>query len=184
MVQRDGSETSLLDEDDHTLLVQPVGSNPTRTARRIWPAVLIILGLLAICLASLALLSPLPTRLHLPATRVGPRSFSPQYYQQWGGCDSTQLLEALGQSQISPQGRSRKIDRANYTHLTLPPDFQYSFDLPGCPAPHVYTTAEACDLVESFGGIFLRGDSLVRHLQTALLMLLVSEEHSALHTFG
>lgn len=46
--------------------------------------------------------------------------------------------------------------------------------MPNCPDPHVFTPQETCDLLGSFGGIFLRGDSLVRHLSQALMFLLTN----------
>lgn len=113
----------------------------------------------------------------LAVTRVGPRLFSPRYYTP-SSCSSNQFLAALSRARISADGLSRAIDRVDYDYsnatLALPSSFQYSFELDQCSQPHVFTREEACDLVTSFGGLFMKGDSLVRHLHTALMMILVS----------
>lgn len=109
-------------------------------------------------------------------TRVGHRQNYPRYYSV-SSCTSNQFLNSLSRARINPAGRSRSIDRNEYynstTALALPTSFEYSFKLDGCKQPHVFTSSEACDLVTSFGGIFMKGDSLIRHLHTALMMLLV-----------
>lgn len=102
---------------------------------------------------------------------VGPRLY-PFTQPPGRGCSSTQFLNSLSRATIKEDGPSRAIDRSNRTDNTLPP-FRYSFDLPNCPPPHVYPTAEACDLLNAFGGIFIQGDSLTRHVMNSLLMLLV-----------
>ncbi|KAM0790413.1 hypothetical protein ACM66B_003294 [Microbotryomycetes sp. NB124-2] len=66
-------------------------------------------------------------------------------------------------------GRPSDFNNATYA----PGDFRFSFNLPHCPQPHVFSKDEACDLLENgFGGLYLRGDSLVRHLTNALFIIL------------
>lgn len=110
-------------------------------------------------------------------TRVGVRQFTPRYYTS-SSCTSAQFLSSLSRARISQSGRSRTVNLSYVEEptpsLSLPP-FEYSFALGGCGQPHVFDQAEACDLVEAFGGIFMKGDSLVRHVHYALMMLLVSD---------
>jgi hypothetical protein len=44
--------------------------------------------------------------------------------------------------------------------------------LEGCPAPHHFTPEETCDLLGAFGGIYIRGDSLMRQFSQGLYLLL------------
>ncbi|BGP27467.1 hypothetical protein JCM10295v2_006435 [Rhodotorula toruloides] len=110
-----------------------------------------------------------------PPTRVGPRQFGPFYHGK--GCNSNQLVESLARSRIRPDGASRTayvhpegLD-PNNIHLDT---FGFSFDLDGCPPPHAFSPREACDLVSAFGGIFNRGDSLMRQFAQGLFMLLTN----------
>lgn len=120
--------------------------------------------------------------------RVGGRNLAPQYYSA-SRCTSTEFLTSLSIARIRDDGASRAIDRivrdgiGNTTESLTLPHFEYSFDLQGCAKPHVFTSEEACDLVQSFGGLFLKGDSMVRHLHTALMMLLVRRISSPLLSF-
>ncbi|GJN93792.1 hypothetical protein Rhopal_006850-T1 [Rhodotorula paludigena] len=50
--------------------------------------------------------------------------------------------------------------------------FTFSYDVEGCPAPHIFSPAEACDLLSAFGGVFTRGDSLMRQFTQGLFILL------------
>ncbi|BGP51411.1 hypothetical protein JCM10450v2_007353 [Rhodotorula kratochvilovae] len=110
-----------------------------------------------------------------PATRVGPRHFHSLYHGR--GCNSSELIAAVARSRIREDGPSR----GNYTQ----PEgmdrnafdldaFSFSFDVDGCPAPHIFTPAEACDLVSAFGGIYNRGDSLMRQFTQGLFLLLAN----------
>merc|ERR1711939_401411 len=95
-------------------------------------------------------------------TRVGPRRF-PNLYQ---GCTAGDFIEAIGRARIRPTGRSRKAGYAPSDPQN--PDaidwrsFELSFDIDGCPAPHIFDSSEACDLLSAFGGVLVRGDSIMR----------------------
>lgn len=96
-----------------------------------------------------------------PPTRVGSRRF-PNLYS---GCSSSELLASLSKATIRPDGMSRLnyTQPAGYEIDELPlPKFEFGYDLPGCPAPHVFTPAETCDLLTAFGGLYVVGDSLMR----------------------
>lgn len=96
---------------------------------------------------------PPPTHL-LPATLVGPRRFPNLYHR--AHCSADDFVQSIGRAQIAPDGASRaEPNTSDATSVTLPP-FQFSFELPGCPKPHIFTSEEACDLVSSFGGVFMR----------------------------
>ncbi|BGP03498.1 hypothetical protein NBRC10513v2_007229 [Rhodotorula toruloides] len=101
-------------------------------------------------------------------TVVGGRKRDTQYYGK--GCSSTEFLAAVADIHVNPDGASRNPP----TDATYSLDsFDYSFRLPRCPQPHVFSRAEACDLLENgYGGILLRGDSLMRHLTNALFLIL------------
>ncbi|SCV67877.1 BQ2448_5488 [Microbotryum intermedium] len=64
---------------------------------------------------------------------------------------------------------------------TLPP-FQYPWRLSDCDQPRIFTREEACDILASFRGVYLAGDSLVRHLWDVLLLLLTNDIGSASFT--
>ncbi|GAA6005864.1 hypothetical protein JCM10207_007255 [Rhodosporidiobolus poonsookiae] len=110
---------------------------------------------------------------------VGPRTLAPQYHGR--GCNSSQLISAVGRARIRPDGASRNIDTA------LPGDehslagFRFSYNLgdEGCPEPHLYSKEEACDLLKAYGGVMLRGDSFVRHVVNALFILLSGKNGGA-----
>lgn len=112
-------------------------------------------------------------------TRVGPRQFPSLY--PIDRCNAAQLLASLEQATISPDGLSRSAyPKPPPRNMDLS-SFRFSFDcesrasvsckgvvtdptsVPNCPTPHIFTAAEACDLLLAFGGFLLRGDSLVRH---------------------
>lgn len=44
--------------------------------------------------------------------------------------------------------------------------------VPSCPPLHVFTPAEACDLLSAFGGLYISGDSLQRQLAQGFFLLL------------
>lgn len=121
--------------------------------------------------------------LHLSPLIVGPRSLAPQYHNR--GCSSTALLHALKTTHIRPDGASRKVNTTlPPTRLSLGDEFDFSFDLEGCPPLHLYTAAEACDLLQGFGGLFLRGDSFVRHVVNALFIVLRERNDGAVEREG
>ncbi|KAM0752174.1 hypothetical protein T439DRAFT_379278 [Meredithblackwellia eburnea MCA 4105] len=103
-------------------------------------------------------------------TRVGKRKHSGFYHGK--GCNSTELMDSLRLATIRDDGPSRFEGTSPTSNKLNLDNFEFSFDLPSCPQPHIFTPHETCDLLSSFGGIFLRGDSLVRHLSHTLLMLL------------
>lgn len=94
----------------------------------------------------------------------------------YSGCSSSQLLTSLKRATIRADGASR----SNYTQPAgldvndLPPldSFTFSYDLPDCGQPHVFTPAETCDLLGAFGGVYIRGDSLMRQFAQGLFLLL------------
>ncbi|KAK4702720.1 hypothetical protein P7C70_g3500, partial [Phenoliferia sp. Uapishka_3] len=105
-----------------------------------------------------------------PPTRVGERKFKSLYHGK--GCNSSELLVSLEQARISPNGATR-YERDSSTNSTLDLSrFSFSYELANCPQPHIFTPEETCDLLGAFGGVFLRGDSLIRHLAQSLFFLL------------
>lgn len=85
-------------------------------------------------------------------------------------CSTSAFLRAVSEIKVDPLGTSA---RNNSLTSFEPSDFAFSFDFPApCPAPRVFTSAEACDLLGAFGGLFLRGDSFVRHVMNALQIIL------------
>ncbi|GAA6034726.1 hypothetical protein JCM8097_001140 [Rhodosporidiobolus ruineniae] len=108
-------------------------------------------------------------------TRVGRRKVYNLYHGR--GCNSSQLLDAVAKAQVREDGRSRvpweHAEGEGENDLDLS-NFEYSYDIEGCPAPHKFTAEEACDLVSAFGGIFSRGDSLMRQWSQGVFLLLES----------
>lgn len=96
-------------------------------------------------------------------TRVGPRRYTNLYP---AGCSSSQLVESIKSAKVKPDGASRH----DHSHPSgqradaLPSldNFDFSFDLESCPQPHVFTPAEACDLLHAFGGVYIQGDGFMR----------------------
>ncbi|GAA5979275.1 hypothetical protein JCM11641_001979 [Rhodosporidiobolus odoratus] len=117
-------------------------------------------------------------------TRVGPRQYYGLYHGR--GCSSRELIAAVGKSRAREDGRSRheysQPEGVNELDMS---NFEFSFDVEDCPAPHVFSPEEACDLISSFGGIFNRGDSLMRQFTQGLYLVLTSsfdqvgDEHEA-----
>ncbi|KAL8279987.1 hypothetical protein RQP46_007568 [Phenoliferia psychrophenolica] len=87
------------------------------------------------------------------------------------GCSSTQFLAALSAIRVDPTGLSAL---APVNHSYALDEFDYSFHWPEttCQRPHVFTSAEACDVVGAFGGLTAIGDSLTRHMMNAMFILL------------
>lgn len=125
---------------------------------------------LALNLASSASSLP-PTPIITPPpsfnrTVVGSRKFGPLYV----GCSSSELRRAISDIRVNMDGAARVIPPTQSEDIA---DFKYSFDWPeGCPRPHVFTSAEACDLVGAFGALTTSGDSYTRHLVGALFIIL------------
>merc|ERR1711939_385157 len=94
-------------------------------------------------------------------TRVGERAFAPFYR----GCSSRELIDAVGRSRLRDDAPARYEYRppnpedANEIDLRR---FSFSTELEGCPPMHAFQPDEACDLLGAFGGIFFRGDSIMR----------------------
>ncbi|GAA5825057.1 hypothetical protein JCM11251_006079 [Rhodosporidiobolus azoricus] len=117
-----------------------------------------------------------PHALH--PTLVGPRASSaPSGRSLYTSCSSDDLLASLRTAKIREDGLSRFPNFTKPESVALP-EFKWSYDfgnLPSgkrCELPRVYKPEEACELLSAFGGVFLTGDSFVRHLHSALLMLL------------
>ncbi|GAA6037726.1 hypothetical protein JCM8097_002310 [Rhodosporidiobolus ruineniae] len=104
-------------------------------------------------------------------TRVGRRRFPSLYHGR--GCSSSELVEAVGRAKVRPDGASRTEYEQEGNELDLS-GFEFSYDIEGCPPPHIFSPEEACDLVSSFNGLFLRGDSLTRQFAQGLFLLLTS----------
>lgn len=113
----------------------------------------------------------------LLTTVVGPRRMTSHYSAH--NCTSAQFLDAVAGIKVNPTGSSAVLP-TNYTFA--PSAFQFSFQWPGtCPRPHIYSQAEACDLLGAFGGVLLRGDSLTRHLSSALMIILKGKRDGAVN---
>ncbi|KAM0752156.1 hypothetical protein T439DRAFT_379262 [Meredithblackwellia eburnea MCA 4105] len=101
--------------------------------------------------------------------RVGKRRISGLFK----GCNSSELLDSLSRAKLRQDGKSRLPGKSSpkKTQLDLR-EFKFSFDLPDCPAPHIFTPEEACDLLSAFGGVFFRGDSIARFFSSSLFFLI------------
>ncbi|KAI5477470.1 hypothetical protein MNV49_006316 [Pseudohyphozyma bogoriensis] len=89
-------------------------------------------------------------------------------------CNASAFLLAIqtGVALPSDLPNSHLLDPS--TSLTNPiPPTNFSFELGGgCVPPRVFSTDEACALLEGFGPIAVVGDSFMRHIWSALLILL------------
>ncbi|GAA6034707.1 hypothetical protein JCM8097_001133 [Rhodosporidiobolus ruineniae] len=106
----------------------------------------------------------------LPYTLVGPRHFSPPA----PACSAEDFLHAVKHARLREDGKSRAINLAPVTDVTVQP-LEFSFDFAEdsqCAPPHAYSQEEACDLLASFGGVYMLGDSYTRHILTALYIIL------------
>ena len=101
-------------------------------------------------------------------TVVGSRLLNSSYFGL--GCSSAELLQDLSRAVLRPDGLSRQAPTSET--VFAPNNIQFSFDLPNCPPLHVFSVEEACDLLAAYGGVYLFGDSLVRHFDNALQMVL------------
>ncbi|GAA5898487.1 hypothetical protein JCM6882_007794 [Rhodosporidiobolus microsporus] len=121
---------------------------------------------------------PLSSPHALHPTLVGPRASSaPEGKALYTSCTADELLGSLRTAKIREDGLSRFPNFTKPESIALAP-FEWSYDfheLPSgkvCELPRVFKPAEACELLSSFGGVYLTGDSFIRHLHSALLMLL------------
>ncbi|GJN93300.1 hypothetical protein Rhopal_006347-T1 [Rhodotorula paludigena] len=115
-----------------------------------------------------------------PGVLVGRRDSAPLYR----GCTFDEFLADLKVAKIRDDAPSRDV--VDYTPTPtreLPPFRGFSFDLPNCPLPHVFSQAQACDVLSSFGNIAIAGDSFMRHIWDALLLLLQRKSFSSLAPF-
>merc|ERR1711939_5820 len=98
-------------------------------------------------------------------TRVGPRSFAPLYPHT--ACSAHQLIDAVGLAHPRDDGPSRlpfvPANESDLAQVDLSA-LTFSFDPVGCPPLHVYSSEEALDLLSAFGGVLIRGDSIMRQL--------------------
>ena len=84
-----------------------------------------------------------------------------------------ELLASLEESRVRPDAPYTRPVNFTLPDSNAPPQFPgFSFDLKYCPDPHAFTHTEACDLLSSFGTVVLAGDSFVRHVWDALLILI------------
>jgi hypothetical protein len=111
-------------EDDRQL-DWTTDSTPSTPLMRHFPAFSLCLVLVLSSVIACLLWTAGVDRLHFsPAiTRVGIRQFLPQYYSS-SSCTSNQFLDSLSRARISPTGRSRVMDRAEYNYLL---EFQICF---------------------------------------------------------
>lgn len=115
-----------------------------------------------------------------PGVLVGRRDSAPLYR----GCTFDEFLADLKVAKIRDDAPSRDV--VDYTPTPtreLPPFRGFSFNLPNCPLPHVFSQAQACDVLSSFGNIAIAGDSFMRHIWDALLLLLQRKSFSSLAPF-
>ncbi|KDE03267.1 hypothetical protein MVLG_06260 [Microbotryum lychnidis-dioicae p1A1 Lamole] len=115
-----------------------------------------------------------------PAITVGLRHNAPVQQR----CTATEFTEALGNVVLPENALSRHVDYSVPSlnePQTLPP-FEFSWKLPNCDQPRIYTREEACDIMASFRGVYFAGDSLVRHLWDAVLLLLTNDIGGAIFT--
>ncbi|KAI5478714.1 hypothetical protein MNV49_004639 [Pseudohyphozyma bogoriensis] len=170
--------TQVATDDDASPLRQHGGARP-RLARP-------LLAVTALCVLATVLLLPYKHQKvkdssgpELPAS---PRAF-------YSGCPSTAFLQSIRDSH--PSG----TDFPSAHLLPSSPDFSYdptstrfSFALTGehgCVAPlHVFSGEDACEVLGAFGGMFVIGDSFVRHMWSALLMILRGRTDGAWEGFG
>ncbi|KAI5478730.1 hypothetical protein MNV49_004655 [Pseudohyphozyma bogoriensis] len=93
----------------------------------------------------------------------------------YSGCSSGEYLAAIKDAQPVKGDipSSHLIDPQYYPSNALPPlNFSFEFTSTSCPRPHVFTPAEACELLGDYGGIVAFGDSFLRHMWSAMLILL------------
>ncbi|GAA5933777.1 hypothetical protein JCM3775_000281 [Rhodotorula graminis] len=112
---------------------------------------------------------------NLPRTRVGPRRSPSLYHGR--GCNASELIAAVARSRIREDGASRTEHEPPAGRGPSEFDldaFTFSFDLDGCPAPHIFSPAETCDLLSAFGGVYTRGDSLMRQFAQGVFLLLAN----------
>ncbi|GAA6028646.1 hypothetical protein JCM8097_007327 [Rhodosporidiobolus ruineniae] len=125
-----------------------------------------------------------PHRIH--PTLVGPRPrVAPGGTSRYTSCSATDFLASLKTAKIRPNGLSRTPNFEDKpTSVQLPP-FEWSFELgeleggKRCELPEAFSSEEACELLGSFGGLFITGDSFARHLHSAFLMLLRNRNDGA-----
>ncbi|GAA5941972.1 hypothetical protein JCM3775_004303 [Rhodotorula graminis] len=119
-------------------------------------------------------------------TLVGPRRRAADGLSTSTSCSTDDLLEAIKGAKVRPDGASTHPDFSEPKDVELVP-IEWSFDLGGerghvddagapgassCEVLKVYSPDEACELLSAFGGLYLTGDSLGRHIFSALLMIL------------
>ncbi|GAA6015776.1 hypothetical protein JCM10207_008791 [Rhodosporidiobolus poonsookiae] len=136
-----------------------------------------ILTLLRVSFPSTAS-TPLSTPRKLHPTLVGPRpSTARDGKALYTSCTADELLAAIKTAQIKPDGASLFPNFTKPESVAMAP-IEWSFELgeledgKQCELPKVYSPEETCELLSAFGGVFLTGDSFIRHLHSALLMLL------------
>ncbi|BGP56493.1 hypothetical protein JCM8202v2_004114 [Rhodotorula sphaerocarpa] len=115
-------------------------------------------------------------------------------------CGYDALLRAIKGASVRSDGLSTRPNYTQVDYVSLDP-FKWSFDLPelgladagggqtveiteACKPMHVYSQAEACELLSSFGGLYSTGDSYVRHLHTALMMILRDRNDGAVRDYA
>lgn len=133
--------------------------------------------------------------------QVGPRPrFAPNGRSPSQSCSYDGLLKAIKGARYRDDAPSaRPVNMSRVDDVTLRP-IEWSFDLPpigttdggggqlvdvneACSL-HAYTQEEACELLSAFGGLYSTGDSLGRHLHTALLMILRNRNDGAVKDYA
>ncbi|KAM0754231.1 hypothetical protein T439DRAFT_174059 [Meredithblackwellia eburnea MCA 4105] len=113
-----------------------------------------------------------------PYLLVGPRRYSRRAV---GHCGLDDLLSDLHDTRVplnSPSTIPTNFSRPETDEL---PPFEFSFGMDKCGdrALHIFTPDEACDLLESYGGMHMWGDSHVRMVYYSILMLLQNSTDGA-----
>ncbi|GAA5917805.1 hypothetical protein JCM6882_004552 [Rhodosporidiobolus microsporus] len=181
-----------VDSSSSDSLLRSWTARTVASRRRLVPYFLLLLSLALSLLAfrsvpshyipsSLRLSHGPPTPISLPPTLVGPRpsltspdgTYSPSLYGD--SCTAEEFLVAVKGATLRPDGASRDFSFEPVTEVQNPQNFTYSFDFPEgskCAPPRAYSQDEACELLGSFGGLYMVGDSYARHIYTALLIIL------------
>lgn len=107
---------------------------------------------------------------HYTPMTLGKRTSGPFF--EPGTCSSSQFIAAIAKARVLEDGASRTVRPDDTGEILSLDDFSFSFDLGVCGTPHIFSSAEACDLLRAFGGMMVRGDSLTRHVFNAFMMLL------------
>ncbi|BGP11405.1 hypothetical protein JCM10049v2_007310 [Rhodotorula toruloides] len=91
-----------------------------------------------------------------------------------------EFVRELQLARIKDNGPSLHVNYTLPDSNELPPWPGFSFAMQACPDPHFFTRPEACDLLKSYGSLYIAGDSFMRHVRDALLLLLTDDLSGAI----